>query len=61
METIQRIRLLDVFVIGPVMLYAAFVSTKLEPVTRGILGVSGVLTVLYNGANFFTEEKKIQA
>ena len=49
-EAAQKIRLLDVFVIGPLMVYAA--GSLRSPLAALILGASGLLTILYNGRNF---------
>ena len=48
----QSVRLLDVFVLGPLMVYAA---TKLPKRSRPLayaLGFFGVTTVLYNAKNY---------
>ena len=52
----QGIRLLDVFLIGPLMVVGGSRSSLTEP-WRTLLVVSGVLTMLYNGANYLTERK----
>ena len=52
----QGIRLLDVFLIGPLMVVGGSRSSLTEP-WRTLLVVAGVLTVLYNGANYLTERK----
>ena len=50
----QGIRLLDVFLIGPLMMVGGSRSSLTEP-WRTLLVMSGVLTVLYNGANYLKE------
>jgi hypothetical protein len=46
----QIIRILDVFVIGPAMLFA---SKKVSsPILKSILAISGVATTYYNGRNW---------
>ena len=47
----QTIRLLDVFLVGPLMVVGGSRSSLTEP-WRTLLVLSGVLTVLYNGVNY---------
>jgi hypothetical protein len=49
----QFVRLLDVFVLGPLMIYIAAQYRIREPQRTALL-VSGVLTILYNGANYLS-------
>ena len=47
----QMVRLVDVFVLGPFMIWTA--SRKhLPPLSRLLLGVSGLATIVYNGVNY---------
>lgn len=48
----QTVRLLDVFFVGPVMMYAAWKLPREHSTLRRTLGVLGAATVLYNGNNF---------
>lgn len=48
----QGVRLVDVFVIGPYMVYAAAKRERLSDMDRLVLGVTGALTILYNGQNY---------
>jgi len=48
----QSVRLMDVFVLGPFMVWAGSTLAKDRPVAGGVLAVSGALTVLYNGRNY---------
>lgn len=49
----QWVRLLDVFVLGPFMIwYALSTWTAVEPAVAAGLLVGGVLTIVYNGANW---------
>lgn len=49
----QWVRLLDVFVLGPFMIwYALSTWTTVEPAAAMGLLVAGVLTIVYNGANW---------
>lgn len=54
----QLIRVLDVFVIGPAMLYAA--AAVPNPWVRLILASSGAGTMLYNARNFLLVRKAQQ-
>jgi cellobiose-specific phosphotransferase system component IIB len=46
----QSIRLIDVFLLGPFMIYA---GTKLPNKTmQTIMIISGILTITYNGNNY---------
>ncbi len=48
----QTVRLLDVFVLGPFMVWYA-ISYKDAPTwARGLLAFSGLLTTVYNGGNY---------
>lgn len=47
----QAVRLLDVFALGPLMVWYAGVSRGPEW-ARAALGVAGLLTIAYNGANY---------
>lgn len=47
----QNVRLLDVFVLGPVLIYAA-TQKKQSELLRLSVGVIGVATILYNWRNY---------
>ena len=47
----QSVRLLDVFVFGPVMIYAA-TQPRLSVELRAVLFWLGAGTILYNGINY---------
>jgi hypothetical protein len=53
----QWIRLLDVFILGPFMIWYALTSMHCEamsaPAALALL-ISGVLTIVYNGVNWLT-------
>ena len=55
----QGVRLLDVFVVGPFMLWAAVEGRELGPAGRQFLGLLGLLTIAYNGVNYL-EVKRMQ-
>jgi len=54
----QPVRLLDVIYVGPVMIYAGFKGKNLNAFVKWSLIGVGICTILYNGANFFINEKK---
>ncbi len=62
MREVQKIRLMDVVVVGPLMMYGA-VTSNMNIYARMILGIAGALTVFYNGSNFLSaqEEENLQA
>lgn len=48
----QRVRLVDVFVLGPFMVWYAGRAADVPEWARGVLAGAGIATVLYNGANY---------
>jgi hypothetical protein len=48
----QRIRLMDVFALGPFMVYAASLIPERYGASRAALASGGVLTILYNWQNY---------
>jgi len=54
----QPVRLLDVIYVGPVMIYAGVKGKNLNAFVKWSLIGVGICTILYNGANFFINEKK---
>jgi hypothetical protein len=53
-ETAQYIRLLDVFVIGPLMIYAGLKADSLPKWAKMALIVFGVSTIGYNANNYLS-------
>tara|TARA_R110002110_G_scaffold107768_2_gene269512 strand:- start:780 stop:1031 length:252 start_codon:yes stop_codon:yes gene_type:complete len=53
----QTIRLLDVFAIGPLMIWGGMISAKRAPVLGYGLALTGAATVLYNGLNYVLTEQ----
>ncbi len=51
----QQIRLIDVFFIGPFLIYVA-AKQNLPVYTKGTLILIGVLTILYNFNNYLKNE-----
>ena len=56
-EILQRIRLFDVFVIAPSMIYAGTFAV-LPMFLRFLLWIFGVATALFNGYNFIKVSKR---
>lgn len=54
----QTIRLIDVFVLGPFMVWYAVRSTRMPTVARAALAATGVATSLYNGRNYLLEQQR---
>lgn len=52
----QEVRLVDVFLLGPFMVWFATVAQGVPQWAKIALAVSGVLTTLYNGHHFIREE-----
>jgi len=54
----QTIRLIDVFVLGPGMIYYAMKWKGPPRAARLALALTGIATVIYNGKNYLREEEK---
>lgn len=52
----QRMRLFDVFVLGPLMIYAATKLSKEHRVAAVALGFFGLTTIGYNAKNYIDVE-----
>lgn len=50
----QWVRLLDVFFIGPYLIYS---GQKLTQADKAILQAIGIATIIYNGLNYIKYEK----
>ena len=57
----QLIRVLDVLLIGPVMMRAAYELRASSPLLASVLGASGAATVVYNWANYVRQERRTAA
>lgn len=54
----QQVRLIDIFILGPAMVYVAVNSKQKVPdLIRAFVCVSGVATTLYNGVNYIQLER----
>lgn len=54
----QDIRLMDVFAIGPLMIWAGLSKKKLPPLVKNLMVVIGIGTIIYNFNNFVVESKE---
>lgn len=48
----QGVRLVDVFLLGPLMVWYAAGTRQMPDWARASLGVAGLLTIVYNGRNY---------
>lgn len=48
----QKIRILDVFVIGPMMIYGGLELRRKHRILGAVLSLFGVATIVYNGRNY---------
>lgn len=53
----QTIRLADVFVIGPLMIYGGWKLRDTHPIAGPALMVTGAATVVYNGRNWLDHHR----
>ena len=51
-EKTQEIRLLDVFGLGPFMIWFGFKAKGMPEIAKIFLIASGVATIIYNGRNY---------
>lgn len=57
----QQIRMVDVFVLGPLMLYAAHLLPTKHGVTKAALAATGVATILFNWHNHGRIKRSLDA
>jgi hypothetical protein len=55
----QGIRLLDVFILGPVMVYSAMDRSP-PKILRAFMMAVGVGTILYNASNYMEQQKTLE-
>jgi hypothetical protein len=48
----QKVRLMDVFLIAPILFVVALKEGKLSESERTAIGIIGVTTLIYNGLNY---------
>tara|TARA_Y100001938_G_scaffold149282_1_gene235590 strand:+ start:1444 stop:1656 length:213 start_codon:yes stop_codon:yes gene_type:complete len=56
----QRIRLIDVFVLGPLMIHAGTLIPKKHKSVRFSLMMFGATTIVYNGMNWHIINKSLK-
>lgn len=54
----QQVRLFDVFLIGPVMVYAGVELAERRPVLAAFILGSGLATVAYNAQNYVKARRR---
>lgn len=53
----QLVRLVDVFVLGPFMVWYAWRTDDVPAWARAAMAASGVATVVYNGRNYLAQRR----
>ena len=56
----QWIRLVDVYFLGPFMIFLALNEKKMCPYRRSILGFFGATTIWYNWKNYRENQERLQ-
>ncbi len=56
----QRVRLFDIYALGPVLLYAATRKAPLGRWTKRTLFIAGVMTIVYNWSKYRTIKTDLQ-
>jgi hypothetical protein len=56
----QNVRLIDVFLLGPTMIWAGYKTEKDNKTLAFFLAVSGLLTIVYNGDNYLRNQRKLK-
>lgn len=56
----QNVRLLDVFFIGPFIIYASNKAKGLSQLERNVLFIVGLGTIIYNGKNYLENKNALQ-
>lgn len=51
-EKSQRIRLVDMFLLGPFMIWFGIQAQAVPDLAKGVMVISGIATVIYNGRNY---------
>lgn len=53
----QPVRLADVFIIGPLMIWGGARAIRDQPIPGAALAIFGVATILYNARNYLQLQK----
>lgn len=48
----QNVRLLDVFLLGPFMIFFGATATGVSELAKTVMMISGIGTIIYNGRNY---------
>ena len=59
-EFFQDTRLVDVFLLGPLMVWFAMSAKGMPEWSKWALGLSGVATVVFNGMNYLAVEEDFE-
>ena len=54
----QNIRLIDIFVIAPFLIYVSTKAKGLTPLERNGLLIIGIATLIYNGKNYLINKNE---
>ena len=57
-EKTQEIRLMDIFLLAPFMVYFGITATGVPQWTKFTMVVAGILTAIYNGRNYLRKRKR---
>ena len=56
----QPVRLVDVFLLGPFMIWFGLIATGVSVTFKVIMVISGIATVIYNGRNYLVNKGVIK-
>ena len=56
----QNVRLIDVFLLGPTMIWAGLQVQKQNNTLGFFLAFSGLMTIVYNGDNYLRNQRKLR-
>lgn len=57
-EKTQEIRLLDVLLLAPFMIWFGITATNVQQWAKFTMIIAGILTALYNGRNYLRKRKR---
>lgn len=57
-EKTQEIRLVDIFLLSPFMVWFGITATNVPQWTKFVMVISGILTAWYNGRNYLRKRKR---
>lgn len=53
----QNVRLFDMLILGPAMMYMGYRAKGVGAEIKGFVALAGLFTVLYNGYNYFRVQR----